>query len=88
MLHLAIGAVGFLCLIAASFVLARRFAGERRSRLAAFSAVTGVLFFAGFVGIASGQGNPATVIPFVVAVIIAWSWISTVSAHLYRQQSN
>lgn len=89
MLHLAFGAVGFLCLIAACFVLARRFGAERRRGLAVFSILTGVGFFAGFVGIASGQGNPATVVPFVAAVILAWSWIATVSLHLYRrQQSN
>ena len=85
MLHLAIGAVGFLCLIAACFVLAGRFAREGRRAWAAYSAVTGVVFFGGFVGIASGQGNPATVVTFVVAVLVAWSWVSALSVHFYRR---
>ncbi|GAB3407702.1 DUF998 domain-containing protein [Flindersiella endophytica] len=85
MLHLAVGAVGFLCLIAACFVLATRFARERSRGWATYSAVTGVIFFGGFVGIASGQGNPATVVTFVVAVLVAWSWVSALSVHFYRR---
>jgi hypothetical protein len=85
MLHLAVGAVGFLCLIAACFVLAGRFAREGSRSWAAYSAITGVVFFGGFVGIASGQGNPATVVTFVVAVLVAWSWVSALSVHFYRR---
>lgn len=81
MLHLAVGAVGFLCLIAACFVLAGRFTRDGRRTWAIYSRVTGVVFLAGFVGIASGQGNPATIIAFVVAVLVMWGWVSAVSAH-------
>lgn len=88
MLHLACGAVGFLCLIAACFVLARRFGAEGRRGRAVHSVVTGIVFFGGFVGIASGQGNPATIIGFVIAILVAWTWLTSTSLHLYRRQSH
>jgi Protein of unknown function (DUF998) len=81
MAHLAVGAIGFGCLIAACFVLASRFARDGRRDWAIYSRVTGVVFLAGFLGIASGQGNPVTIIAFVIAVLIAWSWVSAVSMH-------
>jgi hypothetical membrane protein len=83
MLHFMIGGVGFACLIAACFVLARRFANDGNARLAWFSRVTGVVFLAGFVGIASGSQGP-TVLAFVASVIVVWTWMSTVSLTLYR----
>jgi hypothetical protein len=83
MLHFMIGGVGFACLIAACFVLAGRFVIDGRTRLAWFSRVTGVVFLAGFVGIASGSQGP-TVLAFVAAVLLVWTWMSTVSLHLYR----
>ncbi|MGH3491124.1 MAG: DUF998 domain-containing protein [Actinopolymorphaceae bacterium] len=84
-LHLVCGAVGFLCLIAACFVVGQRFAVEGRGGWAWFSRITGVVFFAGFAGIASGSGAPAFTLGFVAAVLLAWSWISAVSLHLYRR---
>jgi len=83
MLHFALGGVGFLCLIAACFVLASRFARDGRTRLAWFSRVTGVAFLAGFAGIASGSHGPTT-LAFVAAVLVVCAWLSTVSVRLYR----
>lgn len=82
--HLAAGALGFGCLIAACFVLSRRFAGERRRGLATFSGITGVAFFAAFAGIASGGGSAATTLGFVAGVVLAWTWLAVVSLQLYR----
>jgi hypothetical membrane protein len=82
--HLAAGAIGFACLIAACFVLARRLRADARSGLAMWSRVTGIGFLAGFVGIAAGSGSVAANLAFTVAVIAAWIWLSAVSAHLYR----
>lgn len=87
LLHLVCGAIGFLCLIAACFVFARRFGSEGRRGRAAHAMITGVVFFGGFVGIASGQGNPVTIITFVIAILVVWTWIATTSLHLYRRQS-
>jgi hypothetical membrane protein len=81
LLHLAVGAVGFLALIAACFVLARRFASQQRGWML-YSVITGVVFFAAFIGIASGQGNPWTILGFWIGVVLAWSWISALSARL------
>ncbi|GLY65083.1 DUF998 domain-containing protein [Amycolatopsis taiwanensis] len=81
--HMFAGAIGFLALIAACGVFARRFAKEGRRGWAVYSAVTGVLFLAGFAGIASGSGDVATTLAFTAAVLIAWSWLAALSVHLY-----
>ena len=83
MLHFVVGGLGFLCLIAACFVLASRFARDARNGLAWFSRATGVAFLAGFVGIASGSQGP-TVLAFVTAVLVVWAWMSTASVTFYR----
>src|SRR5262245_47356484 len=54
-LHFAVGGAGFLCLIVACFVIARRFAP-------AWSRATGLVFLAGFAGIASGSGNAVVIL--------------------------
>jgi hypothetical membrane protein len=87
MLHFVCGGIGFLALIIATFVLARRFRGEGRRGRAVGSIVTGVAFLAGFVGIASGSTSPATTLAFTAAVLLVWAWLSSTSAHLYRHQS-
>jgi uncharacterized protein DUF998 len=76
-LHFVSGGIGFLCLIAACFVLARRL-------LPLFSRITGVVFFLAFAGIASGGGNVAVNLGFTAAVILASVWLSVVSVRLYR----
>jgi hypothetical membrane protein len=83
MLHFMVGGIGFLCLIAACFVLASRFTRDGRRRLAWFSRVTAVVFLAGFVGIASGSHGPTT-LAFVAAVLTVWAWVSTVCVRFYR----
>jgi hypothetical membrane protein len=83
MLHLTVGATGFVCLVAACLVLANRFSGDGRRRLALFSRITAAVFLAAFVGIASGSHGPTT-LAFVAAVLVVWAWMTTVSVHLYR----
>ena len=82
-LHLVIGGAGFACLIAACFVLANRFSRDARPGLARLSLVTGVVFLAGFAGIASGSHGPTT-LAFVAAVGLVWAWLATVCIHFYR----
>ena len=89
LLHLICGAIGFIGLIAACFVLARRFAAQRLRGWAAYSLATGVIFFAAFVGIAtssngSGALVAAVILAFDVAVVLGWTWISVISARLIR----
>jgi hypothetical protein len=83
MLHFMVGGVGFLCLIVACFVLASRFTRDGQRGLAWFSRITGVVFLAGFAGIASGSHGPTT-LAFVAAVLTVWAWLTTVSVHFYR----
>jgi Protein of unknown function (DUF998) len=84
-LHFVSGGIGFLCLVAACFVVARRFSAEGRRGWALFSQVTGVLFLAGFAGVASGGGGVWSNLAFTAAIVLAWAWVSAVSAHLYRR---
>jgi hypothetical protein len=92
LLHFVSGGVGFLGLIAACVVFARRFASLRQWGWAAYSLATGVLFFAAFFGIAAGsnQSGPSltfVVLAFTAAVVLAWAWISIMAARLMRELS-
>jgi Protein of unknown function (DUF998) len=86
LLHFAFGGVGFLALIAACFVFARRFAALKQRNWQVFSLVTGLVFFAGFFGIASGSGNGWTIFGFWIAVLLGWSWLSLLSAQLLKTE--
>lgn len=89
-MHIMSGAIGFLGLIAACFVFARRFAALGQRGWAAYSVVTGVVFFAAFFGIAMGsqQGGAILVlvtVAFTVAVVLSWAWISMLEARLMNE---
>jgi Protein of unknown function (DUF998) len=81
-LHLVVGGLGFLCLIAATAVLAR---ADGRG-WAWYSRGTGVAFLAGFAGIASGSSSPAVILGFWAAVVLAFAWLAALSLRLYRAQ--
>lgn len=85
LMHFVSGGIGFLALIAGCFVFTRRFATLGERGWAAFSAVTGVVFFLGFAGIASGSGRSLTILGFWIAVVLAWAWISALSARLFGE---
>jgi hypothetical membrane protein len=84
MLHLLSGSVGFLCLIAACLIVGRTAAAGGARGWAICSRTTGVVFLAGFAGIASGSHGAPTTLPFAAAVVLAWSWITALSVRLYR----
>jgi hypothetical membrane protein len=88
MLHFVSGGIGFLCLIAACLVVARRLAAEGRRGWARFSRATGVGFLAGFAGVASGGGSAAINLTFTAAVVLAWAWVSALAVHLYRRAAH
>jgi Protein of unknown function (DUF998) len=88
LMHFATGGTGFLGLIAACFVFARRFAALRQRGWPVFSTVTGVVFLAGFLGIASGSGGGWTLFGFWIAVVLAWAWLSALSLHVRWQVSS
>jgi len=85
LLHFIFGQLGFLALIAASFVYTRYFATNGLRSLALFSALTGVLFLFAImstVATAGGEGSVWALLVLYVAVILAWIWLSTLSYHL------
>jgi Protein of unknown function (DUF998) len=82
MLHFVSGGIGFLALIAACFVFARRFAAIKQRGWAIYSLVTGVLFLAAFFGIASGSKGAGVSMAFAVAVVLGCAWISAMTAWL------
>jgi hypothetical protein len=87
MLHFMAGGVGFLGLIGACLVLARRFRRAGRRGWAVYSAVTGVLFTAAFAGIASGSATATLTVAFGVAVVLGWTWLTAVLLDARRANS-
>jgi hypothetical membrane protein len=92
LLHFVSGGIGFLALIAACFVFARRFAAQRLRGWAVYSVATGVLFFAAFVGIAVGSQAKGPLLTFVilafsVAVVLGWAWVSAMAARLLAERA-
>jgi Protein of unknown function (DUF998) len=81
-LHFALGGVGFVCLVVACLLVAGRFAAEGRRGWARYSRATGVLFLAGFVAVGAGAGAAWSNLAFTAAVVLAWSWVSALAAHL------
>lgn len=89
LLHFVAGGVGFLAFIAACFVFANRFNHFKQRGWSAFSGITGLLFFAAFGGIAAGSQAGGVMLVFVTlaftaAVILAWVWLSALSAHFIK----
>jgi hypothetical protein len=84
MLHFMVGGVGFLCLTVACLILGSRFGRAGEKGWAVFSRVTGVVFLAAFMGIASGSGTPAIILSFVAAVIVVWTWMACTAVKIYR----
>jgi hypothetical membrane protein len=84
MLHLVCGAVGFSCLVVACFLLARRYARENRPGWALFSRLTGTLFLAGFIAVATGAGAVWANLAFTAGMILSWAWLCAVAVQRYR----
>jgi len=84
-MHIVAAGVGFLCLVASCFVLARMFRREGRNSWMWFSLMTGVVFLLAFAGVASGSTSAIVVLAFWAAVIVAFTWIAAVSIDFYRR---
>ena len=84
MVHLIVGTVSFLSLIAACFVFARRFVAQRFRGWATYSAMTGLLFFVSLAGLSTGHlwMNSA----FVFTTLNALVWVSVIAAKLLIEQ--
>ena len=77
LLHAVAGGLGFLCLVAACFVVARHCWPW-------YSRLSGVLFLLSFLGVASGSHSAVVVIGFWIGVLVAWAWLAAVCVRLYR----
>jgi hypothetical protein len=88
MVHFMSAGIGFPCLIAACFVLGRRFSSEGARAWARYSRLTAAVFLAGFVAVATGGGAVWSNVAFVVAVILAWSWVSATALHRYHHTAH
>ncbi len=84
MLHLFSGSIGFACVIAACFVIARGMSKRGASRPAVIARLVGGLFALAFLGIASGDASAAINLGFTAAVIITSGWLSYMAVQLYR----
>lgn len=78
MLHFAVSGVGFVCLVVAMFLLARRFAPG-------FSRIAAVVFLAGFLAMAAGGGAAWSVLVFTGAIVLAWGWVTALAVAEYRR---
>ena len=83
-LHFMAGGVGFLTIIAATFVFALRYATLGMRGWSAYSAATGALFLASFMGVASGSQHPAVFLAFWIAMALIWAWITAISVQLLK----
>jgi hypothetical protein len=84
-MHLLSGSLGFLALIAACFVFARRFSGLGQRWWMAYSVITGILVLAAVVGVSSGSQQAAVIIAFFIGAVIGWAWVSAVSLRLIAE---
>jgi len=83
--HLLSASVGFACLFAACLVIAGRLAAEGSRGWARYTRVSGVAFLAGFVAVATGAGGSWSTLSFVGGVLVVFTWMSVLAAHLYRR---
>ena len=85
MLHFTAAGIGFGCLIAACFVLARRYRVNGDRGWDRYSRATGTLFLLGFVAVGAGAGQPAANLAFTATVVLVLAWLSAVAVRCYRQ---
>jgi hypothetical protein len=84
LVHLAAGAVGFTAVAAACLVLSARCAADNRPGRAWFCRITGLVFLAAFVGLASSGGSQGATIGFVAAIVLLFSCIAAVAVDIRR----
>ncbi|MEQ7128003.1 DUF998 domain-containing protein [Actinopolymorpha sp. B11F2] len=83
-LHFAFGAVGFLLLAAATFVVARWCARRRETTWAWWSRISGIVVVVGFFSGAVMPSLELGVLTLWIAVLAIWGWLAAASIHLYR----
>lgn len=84
-IHLAAGAVGFLTLAAACFVVARAMSRLKEPSLARLSFVCGLAIVLGFFAPAAIPTGPAGIAGIWLAVVVGWAWLAATSTYLVRR---
>lgn len=88
LLHLAFGAVGFLCLAIAAAVAAGWFRARGQGGMAVASWIAAALIVIGFAGGAALATNSAGVALLWMAVVAGWAWLAAASVVAYRLSPN
>jgi hypothetical protein len=83
-LHLAFGAVGFLSLVGATFVVAGWAARRGDAGFARYSRISGIVVVLGFAGGAALATSTSGVVGLWIAVVAGWMWLAVASVVLYR----
>jgi Protein of unknown function (DUF998) len=86
-LHMASFGVGFLCLIAACFVVARGLAALGQRRSATYSRIGGYVILASVAASFATAGSTTALVALYLAVVVAWSWLAVTAARLYHEAS-
>lgn len=82
-LHLAFGALGFVALAVAAFLVARWCARRGEARWALFSRISGAVIIVGFLAGAALATETIGVVALWVAVVAGWAWLAATSVHVY-----
>ncbi len=83
-LHLVLGAIGFLSLGAAAIVFAGWLRGRGARRAAALSVIAGVVVIVGFVGGGVLSAFPIGTLSLWLAVVTGFAWLLAASLFAYR----
>jgi len=83
-IHLAAGAVGFLALAGAAWVMASWQRQENRPVAALLSRLSSLVILIGFLAGAAITVQPAGVALLWLAVVVGWVWLAATSIVLYR----
>lgn len=84
--HIIAGMIGFIGLIVACFVLARRFGRAGDRAWSRFSLITGIVYALGLIGLATGSGTAVINLGFTVAVILGWAWLTLLLLHARTEE--
>jgi Protein of unknown function (DUF998) len=84
--HIIAGFIGFIGLIVACFVLARRFGRDNERGWSRFSLITGIVYILGLLGLATGSGTAVVNLGFTVAVIVGWAWLTLLMVRTRREE--
>jgi hypothetical protein len=83
-LHDAAHVLAFLALIAACFVLARRFAGLGQRGWATYCVATGVALLA----LMAWPDQDTVIVQLALAIVLGWTWLSVLAARLLTGPSD